>query len=213
MTFPTDNLIDLASVGLIGTKAGFSTSPEAQIKQILDVATDALTTLSGKVKAKQQAAAAAAEKRRELQSERQEQRKVLQRDGLKDGRLDTLAGNGPIAEVGHGVEKEDELESLCVRACASWDPIFSPVLTFDASLQRRCRSKQQGRSQSPVAGRRQDHSYARRRRLACDRLQRASPLCPFDLRFMADHRAICSPFSPPASVPLQEPRKISCGTR
>lgn len=97
---------------MIGQKAGFSTSPEAQIKQILDVATNALTNLSSQAKAKQTAAARQAEKQREAQDERNHDREALRTDGLKDGRLDTLAGHGPIAELGHGVEKEDNLQNV-----------------------------------------------------------------------------------------------------
>lgn len=107
-------MIDLASVGLIGSKAGFSTSPEAQIKNVLDVVTDALTKLSSQAKAKQAAAVQRADRLRERKEQRQEDRRVLREEGVKDGRLDALAGNGAMAELGRGVEREEGLQSLCV---------------------------------------------------------------------------------------------------
>lgn len=40
-----NNLIDLAAVGLIGSKAGFSTPTDAQLKQVLNVTTGALASI------------------------------------------------------------------------------------------------------------------------------------------------------------------------
>jgi hypothetical protein len=110
----TDNLIDLASVGLIGTKAGFASSADAQIKAILNVSTNALTSLSNSAKSKQAIALTKAEEKRATKEVRAEIKEKLEHEGLKDGRMDALAGNGAMSELGHGLEKEEGLDSLCV---------------------------------------------------------------------------------------------------
>ena len=48
-----NNLIDLASVGLIGQKAGFSSSLDVQIKGVLNITAAALRRLADSVKASQ----------------------------------------------------------------------------------------------------------------------------------------------------------------
>jgi hypothetical protein len=104
------NLIDVASVGLIGTKAGFTTSASEQLKQVLDVTAAALQELADDAKLRQTRAVAAAEERRTTKDSRHQIKEILSEQGLKDGRMDALAGNGPISELGHGIESEEGLE-------------------------------------------------------------------------------------------------------
>lgn len=110
-----NNLIDLASVGLIGSKAGFSQSADAQLKQVLSVSADALSTLAAEARRNQKLAIEAAEHKRKTKEEREEAKQILEKEGIKDGRLDVLAGNGAMSELGRGVEKEEGLETLCAR--------------------------------------------------------------------------------------------------
>ncbi len=61
-----NNIIDLAAVGLIGSKAGFATPTDAQLKQILGVVTNALNSMNEKTQrrlAKAEKARLAAEKK------------------------------------------------------------------------------------------------------------------------------------------------------
>ncbi|KAF9475682.1 hypothetical protein BDN70DRAFT_883451 [Pholiota conissans] len=103
-----NTLIDLASVGLIGQKAGVSSSLHDQLKRILDVVTYALRgvssshrgTLQKQLKNEEDLA------KRRLQAARQQQA-IL--DGTwHDGRLDCVAGNGIMCELGVGDELFDE---------------------------------------------------------------------------------------------------------
>lgn len=115
-----NNLIDLASVGLIGTKAGFATSAQEQIKSILNVTAAALTSLSTEAKSSQAMQVQQAEEKRNTKELRAEIKGKLEQEGLKDGRIDTLAGNGAMSELGHGIEKEAGLDALCATYFQSW---------------------------------------------------------------------------------------------
>lgn len=108
-------MIDIAAVGLVGSKTGFSSSLEAQLKQILTVSASALKTISDNTKQAQAQAFVAAEDRRQTKEDRLHIRGILERDGIRDGRIDCLAGNGIMSELGVGLEAEqDETASLCV---------------------------------------------------------------------------------------------------
>lgn len=116
-------MIDLAAMGLIGQKAGFASSLDAQLKavclsagdqraptdartnqQILEVTSSALARISNNQRAKAAAAAKAAEARKEDEQSRSKVVEQLQTDGVKDGRIDAVAGLGPMSELGVGVE-------------------------------------------------------------------------------------------------------------
>ena len=105
-----NNLIDLASVGLVGSKAGFSSSVDSQVKQILTISASALKDIADNTKEEQAQAFMAAEDRRKSKEERSLIRKILERDGLRDGRIDCLAGNGIMSELGVGLEAEGDGE-------------------------------------------------------------------------------------------------------
>lgn len=119
-----NNLIDLASVGLIGQKAGFGATLDAQLKQasipslfllpwlrprcisyidflvpfkILEVTSVALKHIASDFNNRTARAA-----KRAATKNTAEQLKV---DGARDGRVDAVAGTGVMSELGAGVEK------------------------------------------------------------------------------------------------------------
>lgn len=98
-------LIDLAALGLIGQKAGFATPIDQQLKQVLEVVATALKDASENTRKDQQdeiehkEAVLAAEKAERARTE------LIRRGGWHDGRLDDIAGNGLISELGFGIEE------------------------------------------------------------------------------------------------------------
>ncbi|KAI0818814.1 exonuclease [Irpex lacteus] len=110
-----NNLIDLASVGLIGQKAGLSSSLAEQLKQVLDVVGTGLkgvNTTYRKNHKKQ------LERERLNQLQEAENAKIRQRikDGTwHDGRLDCVAGNGVMSELGLGDEVLGEADKDAPR--------------------------------------------------------------------------------------------------
>ncbi|KIJ17097.1 hypothetical protein PAXINDRAFT_167891 [Paxillus involutus ATCC 200175] len=106
-----NNMIDMASTAVIGQKAGFSSSLPDQLKQILEVVGTALknvnrslrNTAKHNIKAERKAEARKAEDAR---------RRDRIRQGIwHDGRLDCVAGNGVISELGVGDECFDPADS------------------------------------------------------------------------------------------------------
>ncbi|THV08025.1 hypothetical protein K435DRAFT_825312 [Dendrothele bispora CBS 962.96] len=95
-----NNLIDLASAGLIGQKAGFSTSIEEQLQQILNVVATALKKVGS---AHREQIEKEAQKRKKEEAKQQKQTKPPA--ASHDGRLDCVSGNGVISELGVGDEK------------------------------------------------------------------------------------------------------------
>ncbi|GAA5932532.1 hypothetical protein JCM1841_000240, partial [Sporobolomyces salmonicolor] len=100
-----NNLIDLASVGLIGQKAGFSSSLDTQLKAILEVTSTALTSLTSRIQSRTLAASTSVSKRREEAETRAHIVEQLRGEGVRDGRIDAVAGNGAMSELGGGVER------------------------------------------------------------------------------------------------------------
>lgn len=99
-----NNLIDLASVGLIGQKAGLSSSLTDQLKQILEVVGTGLARVNTTHRQQHQAAKEDA-RLAVLQREAQERLQERIRTGRwHDGRLDCIAGNGVMSELGIGDE-------------------------------------------------------------------------------------------------------------
>ncbi|PPQ63196.1 hypothetical protein CVT24_005741, partial [Panaeolus cyanescens] len=102
-----NNLIDMASVGLIGQKAGLSSSVQDQMKQVLSIVTEGL---QGVTKSRRSATSRKIRKRELEDQERQqdlERRAKISRGIWHDGRLDCVAGNGVMSELGMGDEKFD----------------------------------------------------------------------------------------------------------
>ncbi|KAF8078176.1 RNA12 protein-domain-containing protein [Lyophyllum atratum] len=99
-----NNLIDLASVGLIGQKTGLSSSLNDQLRQILTVVGTALSGVSSSHRAAIKRQIKNRE-RKEMEKEAEERRRDQIRRGIwHDGRLDVVAGNGIMSELGVGDE-------------------------------------------------------------------------------------------------------------
>ncbi|KAL4065316.1 RNA12 protein-domain-containing protein [Scleroderma citrinum] len=104
-----NNMIDIASMGLIGQKAGMSGSLRDQVKQILEVVGTALRKVDRhlhhstkeKIKAERRA-----EDYRQYEARIHE---VIRRGIWHDPRLDAIAGVGIISELGVGDEPLDGL--------------------------------------------------------------------------------------------------------
>jgi len=100
-----NGLIDLASVGLIGQKAGFSTPIDQQLRSMLDIVSSALKDVSAHGQRERKRAQEhaqddilmAAAEARELQE--------IKLGIWHDGRLDCVAGNGIMSELGLGIEE------------------------------------------------------------------------------------------------------------
>lgn len=110
-----NNLIDLASMSLTGQKAGFSSALDVQLKAILEVAASAMASVAADARASSEKATKIAERKRlAAEAERESQAKAttglakIEEDGVRDGRMEAVAGTGPIAELGAGVEKATE---------------------------------------------------------------------------------------------------------
>lgn len=98
------NMIDLASMGLIGQKAGFTASLDQQLKSILEVTATALSSVAAATRARSAAALAATTSQKEVVARREAVATQLRTEGVRDGRLDAVAGNGVVAELGGGIE-------------------------------------------------------------------------------------------------------------
>ncbi|KDE03772.1 hypothetical protein MVLG_05774 [Microbotryum lychnidis-dioicae p1A1 Lamole] len=103
-----NNLIDLASMSLIGQKAGFSASLNEQLKAILEVTASALNKIATTATLKASTAAKNAEAKRLLETSREAIVAQLETEGIRDGRVDAVAGNGAMSELGGGIEKPEE---------------------------------------------------------------------------------------------------------
>ncbi|WVO14164.1 hypothetical protein L204_101795 [Cryptococcus depauperatus] len=96
------SLIDLASLGLIGQKAGFSTPTDQSLRQILDVVSSALKSTSIKAHKRHEGKLKREREMAEIKLEKRQREEMVNR-GWKDGRLDCVAGNG-LSELGGGIE-------------------------------------------------------------------------------------------------------------
>ncbi|WWC69163.1 uncharacterized protein I206_103099 [Kwoniella pini CBS 10737] len=97
-------LIDLAAVGLIGQKAGFSTPVDQQLRQMLEIVGGALKDVSTHAQQEHQQEAQHLKDDAANAIERERRRRLIARGGWHDGRMDCLAGNGVMSELGVGDE-------------------------------------------------------------------------------------------------------------
>ncbi|KAL1411010.1 mitochondrial escape protein 2 [Vanrija albida] len=100
-----NGLIDLAAVGLIGQKAGFATPVDEQLRSMLDVVTIALKDAQGHAEHQRQRARQCAEDDVVLKADREHQLRLIKAGVWHDGRLDCVAGNGIMSELGLGQEE------------------------------------------------------------------------------------------------------------
>ncbi|KAI5124079.1 hypothetical protein M0805_003906 [Coniferiporia weirii] len=99
-----NSLIDIASVGLIGQKVGLNASLDVQVQQILEVVGTGLKRASTHELQRTQRKIAAAEDLTTRQREEARRRSALHRGTWHDPRLDCVAGNGVMSELGIGDE-------------------------------------------------------------------------------------------------------------
>ncbi|ORX33380.1 RNA12 protein-domain-containing protein [Kockovaella imperatae] len=99
-----NGLIDLVTVGLIGQKAGFATPIDQQLRSVLDVVGTALKDVSAHTREKHQESIDKARKCAEVEVEESRRQALIRRGGWHDGRLDCIAGNGVMSELGLGQE-------------------------------------------------------------------------------------------------------------
>lgn len=106
-----NNLIDLASVGLIGQKTGLSSSLSDQLLQILNVVGVALQGVSSLHRSAIRRQARNHEYEAIRQADELRQKDEIRRGTWHDGRLDCVAGNGIMSELGIGDELFDERDA------------------------------------------------------------------------------------------------------
>ncbi|EPQ58246.1 hypothetical protein GLOTRDRAFT_57027 [Gloeophyllum trabeum ATCC 11539] len=102
-----NSLIDMASVGLIGQKAGFSTSLTDQVKQVLEVTGTALRKVSASYRQNIQRQVKNAQLQEQRRLEEARKRERIENGEWHDPRLDCIAGNGVMSELGIGDETMD----------------------------------------------------------------------------------------------------------
>ncbi|KAF8556910.1 hypothetical protein OG21DRAFT_506541 [Imleria badia] len=98
------NIIDIASMGVIGQKAGLSNTVPDQLKQILDVVGSALIDVNRSLRraTKQEFKSHREAEVRKIEEARRAER--IRQGTWHDGRLDCVAGNGIMSELGVGDE-------------------------------------------------------------------------------------------------------------
>jgi hypothetical protein len=107
-----NNLIDLASVGVIGQKAGMSSSLEDQINQILSVVTQALMGVTRTHMNSTKRDLKREEHEKTSQEEEELRRNRIKRGIWHDGRIDCVSGNGVMSELGFGDEALGEKDAV-----------------------------------------------------------------------------------------------------
>lgn len=98
-----NSMIDLAAVGLIGSKAGFSRPAEEQLSQILQVTTNALEALKASEEKK------AAKLRKRLQQQQKPQSNGTTSDAPAASQLKTAGPSGNLQEHMNQADSQDEV--------------------------------------------------------------------------------------------------------
>lgn len=137
-------LIDLAAVGLIGQKAGFATPLDQQIKQVLEVVGSALKETSESRREAQKDSIRKEEELREAATAKADRAERLKRGIWHDGRLDCIAGNGVMSELGLGEEEmtENDAEMSILQVEASSPSSTPPLLVDPVALKSAMMQKQ-----------------------------------------------------------------------
>ena len=118
-----NGLIDLASVGLIGQKAGFATPVDQQLRQMLEIVGGALKDVSSHAREQHKAVVDHQRQSEELSAQHERRRELIVRGGWHDGRLDCIAGNGVMSELGLGDERTTEEDLLPIASVPLIDDI------------------------------------------------------------------------------------------
>ena len=127
-------LIDLAAVGLIGQKAGFATPLDQQIKQVLEVVATALKETS---ESRREALKDDLRHQEEVQQRREgkvKRTRLIEKGLWHDGRLDCIAGNGVMSELGFGEEEMTEKDSVVPVMNATVEPTPTTNLVDSAAI-------------------------------------------------------------------------------
>ncbi|KAI0807276.1 exonuclease [Fomes fomentarius] len=106
-----NNIIDLASVGVIGQKAGLSSSLPDQLKQLLDVVRRGLSRGNAAQQKWREQRAKQAELAATQSQEHEQLRERIQEGLWHDGRIDVVCGNGVMSELGVGIERFSEADA------------------------------------------------------------------------------------------------------
>lgn len=123
-------LIDLAAVGLIGQKAGFATPVDQQLKQVLEVVGASLKDISDHNREERIKAVEHQKERAERKREEAERSRLISLGAWHDGRLDCVAGNGIMSELGFGVEDISERDTqgeVEASATSALLPVVAPT--------------------------------------------------------------------------------------
>jgi hypothetical protein len=94
------------------TVAGFSTPVDQQLRQILEIVGSALKDVSAHAREEQHDKVQHEADIVAMDAEREQRRQLIIRGGWHDGRLDCVAGNGPISELGFGEEPTYESDMM-----------------------------------------------------------------------------------------------------
>lgn len=137
-----NGMIDLASVGLIGQKSGFSTPADQQMRNILDSVGNALKDVSTHARDKRVSDQKHKKDEINLAADRERQVRLIRQGLWHDGRLDCVAGNGIMSELGLGIEalSEGDMETAAplMSSTAPIDgeavPPTSASITFEAEV-------------------------------------------------------------------------------
>ncbi|KAK4684547.1 U4/U6 small nuclear ribonucleoprotein PRP31, partial [Tremellales sp. Uapishka_1] len=132
-----NGLIDLASVGLIGQKAGFSAPVDQQLRSILEIVGGALKDVTSHSQNEEREKAVQEQNRIRMIAERERRRELIVRGGWHDGRLDDVCGNGPISELGLGEEPMVESDLLSIPIHTLADGTASYVLPEPSKADKR----------------------------------------------------------------------------
>ncbi|KZV94062.1 hypothetical protein EXIGLDRAFT_835266 [Exidia glandulosa HHB12029] len=103
-----NSMIDLASVGLIGQKTGFNASLEQQVRDMLQVVASGLQGVTSQHDKDVRARERAMERKQQQQARAGAVVERIKRGAYHDGRMDCIAGNGIMSELGFGDEPMGE---------------------------------------------------------------------------------------------------------
>lgn len=134
-------LIDLAAVGLIGQKAGFATPVDQQLKQVLEVVGASLKDISDHNREERVKAVEHQKERAERKREEAERSRLIALGAWHDGRIDCVAGNGIMSELGFGVEdisERDTEEQVSMAATSALVPtaVTTPMTPSEVDQER-----------------------------------------------------------------------------
>lgn len=107
-----NSLIDLASVGIIGQKTGFSSSLEEQLQQVLSVVTSAITSVAATHMDSVKHEIVKEDQKRARKADAEVTKDRIRRGIWHDGRLDCVAGNGVMSELGIGDELFGDVDAI-----------------------------------------------------------------------------------------------------